>query len=126
MPGSLWEVVLERAYQNGWRPSGTGAPWNPEGRTSSVATIGKPAGHNSGRWPESDYFSASSQHVYAEDAFELGTAVMRGLSRVREESDSRNPRRDGGLSQVATFVREGGFVIGRAPVPPRSIGSDRA
>jgi hypothetical protein len=115
VPGSLWEVVLERAYLNGWRPSGTRAPWEADQRSPRVATIPDASLPKTARWPESDYFSASSQHVYAEDAFELGTAVMRGHPRRAEEDFLPDPKKEAVLSRVASFARIGGFVIGRAP-----------
>jgi hypothetical protein len=110
--GSVWEAVLERAYQNGWRPSGTGAPWEPDGKTSRVPTIGDPTSPKA--WPEFDYFSASSQHVYAEDAFQLGAAVLRGARRA-DESVSPESKRETMLSRVGSFARFGAFVIGRVP-----------
>jgi hypothetical protein len=110
--GSVWEAVLERAYQNGWRPSGTGAPWEPGGKVLRVAVIGDATSQRS--WPEFDYFSASSQHVYSEDAFELGAAVLRGTRRTDEEGAPES-KREALLSRVGSFARYGGFVIGRVP-----------
>jgi hypothetical protein len=114
VPGGLWESVLERAYLNGWKPSGTGAPWDPTGR-SARTTIADSPPRRGGRWPQSDYFSACSQYVYAEDALELGSAVIRGGSHAPVETGANDSREDAGIRRVAAFARIGGFVIGRAP-----------
>ncbi len=121
VPGSVWEAVLARAYHHGWRPSGTGAPWEPGGKVSRVATIGDATGPKATKWAASDYFSASSQHVYAADAFELGAAVMRG-SRRADDTSTPEAKKEALLSRVGSFARIGGFVIGRAPdrAPDRS------
>ena len=123
--GSLWEAVLERAYRNGWRPAGTGAPWEPDAITARIATIDDPDGQKSPRWPESDYFSASMQHVYAADALALGVAVLRGIPRRKGESGQSDTRREAGLSRVASFARNGGFVIGQAPAREQPVDIDQ-
>jgi hypothetical protein len=129
VPGVLWESVLERAYWNGWRPSGTDAPWDADRRAGKVATLGDAPVLKGGRWPHSDYFSACSQYVRAADARELGAAVMRGgrTGRARGAGDDRpeadavpDAKRDAGVRRVADFARVGGFVIGRAPEPERA------
>ncbi len=120
--GALWEAVLERAYRNGWRPAGTGAPWAPDAITPRIATIDDPHGQKPARWRESDYFSASRQHVYAADALALGIAVLRGIPRRKAESVPSDTRRESELSRVGSFARIGGFVIGRAP--PRELPVD--
>ena len=109
---SVWEAALERAYQNGWRPSGTGAPWGPEKRISRMAVICDATSQRA--WPEFDYFSANSQHVYPDDAFELGAAVLRGARRA-DPGGAPESRREALLSSVGSFARSGGFVIGRVP-----------
>jgi hypothetical protein len=119
---------LERAYQNGWRPAGTGAPWQPDERQARVATIiQETRGEKRGRWPESDYFSASLQHVYVADALALGMAVMRGR-RPTSEFVGPDPKRETAFSRIGSFARRGGFVIGRAPArtqPPERDTRDR-
>ena len=120
VPGVLWESVLERAYRNGWIPSGTDAPWAPERHASRPPTLGDPPARKGGRWPNSDYFSACSQYVRRADAHELGTAAMRSRERVPGGVSSRDPKQDAGVRKVADFVRDGGFVIGRAPEPDRA------
>jgi len=115
VPGVLWESVLARAYRNGWRPSGTEAPWDLDGRTRKRAlAVTVPAG-GAERWRESDYFSARSQYVRPADAHELGAAVMRGSAARPSQSDPLADKRDAGERRVAAFARVGGFVIGRAP-----------
>lgn len=115
VPGVLWESVLERAYLNGWHPSGTDAPWARDRRGERapmrcVATL-----QPGGRWPNSDYFSARSQYVGAADARELGTAAMRGSPDRADRASRIDCRRDAGVRKVADFALDGGFVIGRAP-----------
>jgi hypothetical protein len=120
VPVALWESVLERAYRNGWRPSGTEAPWANErlarkATALKVATASDPPPVRGGRWSNSDYFSACSQYVRAPDAWELGTAAMR-LRPPRADGIARpDDRHDAGVRKVADFARDGGFVIGRAP-----------
>lgn len=125
MPGSVWETVLERAYQNGWRPAGTGAPWEQGGRTARIPTIEDTQAEKSGRWPKFDYFSASSQRVHPADALALGVAVMRGVTPRTKESDPADRRAEAGLSRIASFARIGGFVIGRAPARDQAAEPDR-
>ena len=117
VPGVLWESVLERAYRNGWRPSGTRAPWDPSGRTAHTALADAPARPTlkGGRWPGSDYFSACSQYVHASDALELASAVIRSGRRSPDEATHFETREDAGIRRVAAFARIGGFLIGRAP-----------
>jgi hypothetical protein len=120
VPGVLWESVLERAYWNGWRPSGTDAPWataRPAGKspalkapTPSDAPPGK-----GGRWANSDYFSTCSQYVRAADAWELGTAATRARPARDDGTPHADCRHDAEVRKVADFARDGGFVIGRAP-----------
>ena len=122
VPGVLWESVLERAYRNGWVPSGTDAPWAPDrrtARTARMATIGDLPAQKGGRWPNSDYFSACSQYVRASDARELGTAAMRSRKMRADGAAHPDVKHDAGVRRVADFARDGGFVIGRAPEPER-------
>ena len=120
VPGVLWESVLERAYRNGWKPSGTDAPWDTDPRARKVATLGDAPAQKGGRWPNSDYFSACSQRVRAADARELGAAVIRGARGRAADDLSPEAKRDAGVRRVADFARAGGFVIGRAPEPERT------
>ena len=118
VPGVVWESTLERAFRNGWKPAGTDAPWAPRSRSagaksSTRATTSDARGRQGGRWPESDYFSASSQYVRESDALELGTAVI-----DMQSSDARDPT---GIQRVGAFVRRGGFTIGRAPEGPSAV-----
>jgi hypothetical protein len=115
VPGVLWESVLERAYRNGWIPSGTDAPWGTNRPTAKLATLGDAPAQKGGRWPNSDYFSACSQYVRAADARELGAAAIRAAGTPRADV-----KHDAGVRKVADFARDGGFVIGRAPEPNRA------
>lgn len=116
IPGVVWESALERAYRNGWRPSGTEAPWSVEARSGKAAQAAdaRPA-TTGGRWQAADYFSARSQYVRSADARELGAAVMRGRVSPPDPSDPLAVRRDASELKVAAFARRGGFVIGSAP-----------
>jgi len=124
VPGSLWEAVLERAYLNGWRPSGTGAPGEAEVKTARLATIVDAQSPGRRRWPEADYFSASSQRVYAADALEFASAVLHGLPPRTGATVPSDPRKEASMSRIASFARIGGFVIGRASARAQSPESD--
>ncbi|MFN0008364.1 MAG: hypothetical protein ACKVXR_10680 [Planctomycetota bacterium] len=120
VPGVLWESVLERAYRNGWIPSGTQAPWGTDRPVSRMATLGDAPAQKGGRWPNSDYFSACSQYVRAADARELGAAAMRARTVRADGAPHPDFKHDAGVRKVADFARDGGFVIGRAPEPNRA------
>jgi len=120
VPGVLWESVLERAYRNGWRPSGTDAPWATDRPAARAATLADAPAQKGGRWPNSDYFSACSQYVRASDARELGTAAMRARRERADGAPHPDLKHDAGVRKVADFARDGGFVIGRAPEPNRT------
>ena len=116
IPGVVWESALERAYRNGWRPSGTEAPWSVEARSGKAAqATGARRSSQGGRWSAADYFSARSQYVRSADARELSAAVIRGRVSPPDPSDPLAVRRDASELRVAAFARRGGFVIGSAP-----------
>jgi hypothetical protein len=116
IPGRVWESALERAYRNGWRPSGTEAPWSAQARPGkSAPSDDTRSASNGGRWPAADYFSTSSQYVRSEDARELGAAVMRGRVAPADPPDPLAIRRDATERRLAAFAGRGGFVIGSAP-----------
>ena len=120
VPGVLWESVLARAYHNGWRPTGTEAPWATDRLRTRGPTLGDAPAQKGGRWPNSDYFSACSQYVRAADARELGTAAMRARPGRADGAPHADVKHDAGVRKVADFARDGGFVIGRAPEPNRT------
>ena len=119
---SVWEALLERAYRNGWRPSGTepprsrvvrcgeGAPEASRPQSARARTIVGP------RWASSDYFSASSQYVSAEDARLLGCAALARTeaSKATAEPGQESPE---AILRVARFALHGGFEIGLALGP---------
>lgn len=115
-----WRYLLELAHDNGWEPSGTGAP--PQYRDA----------RDEEKWDAMDYFSPAHQLVGNEDAARMAAALQRALSVIPEGKtvaamagdglsgidEHLTPidwfSGDGGRERVrefAEFFKAGGFVI---------------